>query len=477
LFLWRTMMRFLILAALFVGCQKSRDDGDTEGPPPEEEPVIVEHVLVVGAGMAGLTAARALHEDGVNVTVLEARDRLGGRVWTQDVEGVSIELGAWFFHGVKGSPLADFSDAEGIAYTPYSLLSTARVWDEASASMVGTFGTAVMETALYQFWDELVELRTELGASADAHSGIRYWLDQKSWEGRDRRLAQYTIEHVMVEVGGSGPSDKTSLEWLFEGVGLSGGDHVPVEGFETVVDAMAQGLTIALEQVVERVEVQDHGVEVVTTTGETWSGSHVVVTVPLGVLKSGAIEFDPPLPEEKVAAIDRLDMGNVERIVLRFEEQWWSAGDLLYVSAAQDGRFPFVVDFTADTGMPTLVAFYGGRYARALQTTQSDEEIVADLVSLLEEVHGGPAPSPIAHKVTHWSTDPYSLGSYSYIPVGASDTDFGLLAEPVGERLLFAGEATSFDHYQTVHGAMLTGLREAKRLGVTQVRIPGLEEW
>jgi monoamine oxidase len=83
----------------------------------------------------------------------------------------------------------------------------------------------------------------------------------------------------------------------------------------------------------------------------------------------------------------------------------------------------------------------------------------------------------LAHEVTHWTTDPYSLGSYSYIPVGASDRDFELLAEPVGERLLFAGEATSFDHYATAHGAMLTGLREAKRLGVTQVQIPGLKEW
>jgi polyamine oxidase len=467
----------LVVVSMLVGCNQARDDEDTEGPTYEEDPAIVDHVLVIGAGMAGLTAARALHEEGVTVTVLEARDRLGGRAWTKDVEGASIELGAWFFHGVYGSPLADFSDAQGIDYTPYSLLSSGIVWDEASDSQVGGMGTLVMETALYQFWEELPELRDELGVSADARLGIGYWLDKQSWEGRDRRLAQYTIENIMVEVGGSGPSDTTSLEWLFEGVGLGGGDHVPEGGYEAVINAMAQGLTIELEQVVEQVRVDDDGVEVVTTTGETWQGSHVVVTVPLGVLKSGAIVFEPPLPEEKLAAIDRLDMGNVERVVIRFEEQWWSAGDLLFVSEAEDGRFPFVVDFTATTGVPTLVAFYGGRYARALQTTQNDEEIVADLVRLLEDVHGSPAPSPLAHEVTHWTTDPYSLGSYSYIPVGASDKDFALLAEPVGERLLFAGEATSFDHYATVHGAMLTGLREAKRLGVIQVQIPGLEEW
>jgi polyamine oxidase len=466
-----------ILASMLVGCHHARNGGNKEGPAPEEDSVIVDHVLVIGAGIAGLTAARALHEDGVNVTVLEARDRLGGRVWTQDVEGASIELGAWFFHGIDGSPLADFSDAQGIDYAPYNLLNSGMVWDEASASPVGAFGTIVMERALYQFLDDLPELRAELGVSADASSGIGHWLDQQTWEGRDRRLAQYTIENILVEVGGSGPSDRTSLEWLFEGVELGGGDHVPEGGYEKVINALVQGLTIELEQVVEKVKIADDGVEVVTTTGITWRGSHVLVTVPLGVLKSRAIVFEPPLPDEKLAAIDRLDMGNVERVVLRFDEQWWSAGDLLFVSEAADGRFPFVVDFTTDTGVPTLVAFYGGRYALASQTTQNDEEIVADLVRLLEEVHGSLAPSLLAHEVTHWTTDPYSLGSYSYIPVGASDRDFELLAEPVGERLLFAGEATSFDHYATAHGAMLTGLREAKRLGVTQVQIPGLEEW
>ena len=102
-------LKWAILSVL-VGC--------SGGVPIEEEPS-VDHVLVIGAGLAGLTAARALHEDGIPVTVLEARDRIGGRAWTTDVSGASVELGAWFMHGVVDSPLADFSDAQGISYTPY----------------------------------------------------------------------------------------------------------------------------------------------------------------------------------------------------------------------------------------------------------------------------------------------------------------------------------------------------------------------
>ena len=466
-----------LMLFLLAGCD-ANSNGDVTQVSIEDTEVAQEmRVLVIGAGMAGLTAARALHEDGIDVTVLEARDRIGGRVWTKDIEGASIELGAWFIHGVNKSPLADFSKGQNIDYTPYDLLSSATVWDSASARTVSAWNSVVMGRAPLQFIRDLPDLRSQLGATADAHSSVDFWLNQTRWEGRDRRLAQYTIESLLIEVGVSGPSDQTSLEWLFEGETLSGGDHVPEGGMKAVAEAMAEGLTIELEQVVEQVNMTDHHVEVVTSAGDTWTGSHVVVTVPLGVLKAGAIAFSPPLPDEKLAAINRLDMGNVERVVLRYDEQWWDAGDLIFVSETPDGRFPFLVDFTADTGVPTLVAFYGGRYSRELQHTKSDAEIVADVVSLLEEVYGRPSPTPLRHEVTHWTTNPYSLGSYAYIPVGASNNDFEVLAEPVGTRLLFAGEATAFTHHQTVHGAMLTGLREAKRLGVTDVKIPGLEEW
>ena len=98
-------------------------------------------------------------------------------------------------------------------------------------------------------------------------------------------------------------------------------------------------------------------------------------------------------------------------------------------------------------------------------------------MDVLTEVNGEAPPAPIATTVTHWTTDPFSRGSYAYIPVGASDASFAALAEPVGSRLLFAGEATSFRYYQTAHGALLTGLREAKRLGVQDIQIPGLEDY
>ena len=454
------------MGLILVGCSGS--------DPVIEEPS-EDHVLVIGAGIAGLTTARALHEDGVSVTVLEARDRIGGRAWTHEVDGASVELGAWFFHGVVDSPLADFADAQGILYTPYAGEVDGVIWDQADGGPVSASNAVLLDTAIYGFFQDLTSLRTELGSSADVASAVVHWVDQQRWLPQGQRVGTYALKNLLVEVLNGSPAEKTSLEWLYEGPLLWGGDHVPQGGYSAIVDTMAQGVPIELEQVVTDVRVHEDGVEVTTTT-DTWSGSHVVVTVPLGVLEAGTIAFHPPLPEEKQTAIDQLDMGNVERVVLRFDSQWWGEGDVYYISEAQNGRFPLVMDLTQDTGVPTLVALYGGGFSRGIQTTNTDAEIVANLMELLTEVHGETPPAPIASKVTHWTTDPFSRGSYAYIPVGASDADFAAIAEPVGARLLFAGEATAFSYYQTAHGALLTGLREAKRLGVGEVKIAGLEK-
>ena len=281
--------------------------------------------------------------------MLETRDQIGGRVWTLPTAGAPIEGDAWFFHEGHGSPLAGFSDgwdwftADSLTPTRHGLgWSGQRCATLDQVLLENPLGAVVMETALYRFFGALDELRGELGESADVQRGrgaVAHWLNQQEWEGRDRRLAEYTIETVMVEVGGSGPSDQTSLEWLFEGPMIDGGDHVPEGGFTGVMEALAEGLTIELEQAITELRVMEEGVELSAASGTIWTGSHAIVCVPLGVLKSGAIAFDPPLPQEKIEAMERLDMGNVERVVLRFEERWWTPRDLLFVSKELDGRF------------------------------------------------------------------------------------------------------------------------------------------
>jgi monoamine oxidase len=217
-------------------------------------------------------------------------------------------------------------------------------------------------------------------------------------------------------------------------------------------------------------------VRLTTAKGEH-AGSHAIVTVPLGVLKAGSIEFVPPLPAAKLAAIERLDMGNLEKVVLRFDAAFWTDLDdpRLFYIARQPGELAAFFDATKLAGAPAIVCLYGGQSARDVLDARSDAEVAAGALAALGELLGREVPQPLAVRVTRWWHDPFARGSYSYVPVGASAADMRALGAPVGERLLFAGEATEPTTYATVHAALISGLREARRIGGPELTLPGME--
>lgn len=432
-------------------------------------------ILVVGAGMAGLTAAHALAESGYDVTVLEARDRVGGRTWTSDVGDATLDLGGAWIHGPESNPIASLADHFGIGYardqTGYDI-----VYDEASGQDLGAEGTRALDQHYEGFIDALPQLRTALSEGASVADGRDRYLSDRDLAGSDARVAQYAIDQWLVEIEYAGPVDRQSLDWIWEEGETTGGDYFLTGGYVGLVDALADGLDVHTSSPVTAIVSTDDGVSV-TAGDATYEGAAVIVTVPLGVLKAGAIAFDPPLPSAKQDAIDRLEMGNLEKVVLTFSERWWGQGGGWFIDADASGRFPMVVDATDGAGAPTLVLLYGGRYSRSVQASSTDDAIVAEALAVLGELYGASPPSPAATLVTHWTTDPFSYGSYSYLPIGASQADIEALAEPAGDTVLFAGEATYWQYYQTVHGAMLSGLREAERLGVPEGSVGGLEAW
>lgn len=150
---------------------------------------------------------------------------------------------------------------------------------------------------------------------------------------------------------------------------------------------------------------------------------------------------------------------------MRFDRAFWLDArrrNFIYLSDRY-GELPVYFNLLPFTHTPTLLCFYGGSYARAAAQL-SDEQIVARAVAILTEIFGAVVTPPLSYLRTRWYTDPFARGSYSYVPVGASLADVDQLAQPVGERLLFAGEATVREYYGTVAAAMISGLREAKRL-------------
>ena len=440
----------------------------------------VERVIIVGAGWAGLTLANALRNAGVPYVLLEARDRIGGRAHTAQLAGVPIDLGcSWIHQPYDGNPMAKYADQAGVK------LMNADV--ELDAPRV-RFYDAFLDRELdpmekgNAFWHglnfaeiEAAQIADQLGDGASVFDGAQAYMDNHGLQGDARRQALMVIRGFS-ELSDASPWTKLSLRyWAWSNseapyLGIGEG-NMPVGGYRRLYEAMAGPGQVRLSHQVHAIEQTSRGVVVRATAGPrarrvAFQGSHVVVAAPLGVLKAGAIRFEPGLPAAKQTAIGRLGFGVVEKVAMVFEEAFWS--DLTHTHTIFDSdhepfELPWWVDLNRIENVPAIVAFSGGTFAAQLA-----REAPADRLALararMREFLGTDVPAPRAVTSTAWSQDPFSRGSYSSMLVGGTLDDFDTMAAPVGGRVLFAGEATYRPRYRLADGALSSGVREAKRL-------------
>jgi monoamine oxidase len=419
-------------------------------------------VVVIGAGVAGLACARALVDAGGKVVVLEGRDRVGGRVWTSRAwPDVPCDLGASWIQGTRGNPVADLAREWGIG-TKATDLDEATVY-RADGSRQTERETAVLEEGLVELFEAVEAVREGTDDLSRALGPeIRRLLDEAELDARIRRDAEHRwtalLEHEL-----AADLDDLSLLHFDAGDGYPGDQVVVPGGYDQVPRRLAEGLDVRLGETVVAVEHGAEGVVVRTSKG-AHQGAYAVVTLPLGVLKAGTVSFDPALPARKFAAVQRLGMGLLDKLWLRFPRAFWAPrdSDLIGFVSAQRGAWPETVDFHHVLGQPVLLSFQAGSVARAADGI-SDERLVASAMEWIRTAFGRDAPDPVAFQRTRWAADPFSRGSYSYFAKGSSPADADALAAPVG-RLHFAGEATSADHPATVHGAYASGLRAAAEL-------------
>ncbi|HEX4149738.1 MAG TPA: FAD-dependent oxidoreductase, partial [Pirellulales bacterium] len=227
---------------------------------------------------------------------------------------------------------------------------------------------------------------------------------------------------------------------------------------------VAEGLKIRRGHEVRRIEWGGRpGVAVETSQGN-FEADFAVVTLPLGVLKQGKVEFQPALPENKQTAIGRLGLGLLNKTYLRFPRQFWPArADWLGYVSEPRGRWSEYFNVAKFADRPILLGFNAAAYARKMEK-KTDNEAVSDMMSALQAMFGRRVPDPTAFAITRWASDPFSYGSYSFMKVGATPRDYDALAEPLGGRLFFAGEHTNRRYAATVHGAYLSGQRAARQL-------------
>lgn len=425
-------------------------------------------VLVIGAGIAGLAAARALQRKGHSVILLEARQRSGGRIHTVD----GFDLGAHWIHGTEGNPLTNL--ARGLGLAPLFVGGDSTYtggWDrmvfpghpdeEKDRSILA--GDALFDA----LEAERSQLRDDIALAECVERALR----RLDLDPAQEQLARWHL-HLLVHEDCAAEPAALSARWWDEGHEVYGyGDSILLGGFQGLTDRLAEGLTIRLGHEARTIRWDGSGVEV-ESSGGVFQAERLVVTVPLGVLKAGRPRFDPPLPPRKREAIERLGFGTLAKLGLRFAEPFWPQQPYVFgLAEGADGGGTAAINLAAIDGTPTLVLLVGGDAGPRLEAL-SDNDALAWGMERLRLAFGAGIPEPLELIRSRWSLDPHALGTYSHLALGSSPDDLAALAEPVGETLFFAGEATSTGQWGTAHGAYLSGLREAARISGDPLLLP-----
>lgn len=405
-------------------------------------------VIVVGAGISGLSAAHDLHSKGHTVVVLEAKDTIGGRIQSKTVNGQKYELGASFIHGNQQNPVAAILEKEGVGMTKVD-------FDNIVVYKNGQ-KTAV-DDDLEPFFSFVEKQKHTLESDQPL---LQTW---KSY-GRDHSSASDDLFYrlridTQTEIA-TDLSNISTMEYWEDGE-LKGGDHLVTGSYDTVITTLAKDLDIRLNHVVASVKDSGSGVVVTTTEGRAFTGDHVVVTVPLGVLQKGSISFEPQLPQDKQSAIGSLKMGNLHKTFLTFERVFWDDVTTIGIMREDGTKWGEFINIAPATSTPTLLALHGGADATSLEGL-SEQAVGQQAFEALHSVYPR-ATIPTTVVTSKWYADPFTLGSYSYVPPGATLTMYDTIAQLYG-HIHFAGEHTHSKYPSTTHGAYLSGKRAANEI-------------
>jgi monoamine oxidase len=447
----RRFMRYAMLSAISTGlttCQQRSasavrtDLSDTT-------------VLVVGAGVAGLSAARYLRDQGAQVIVLEAQDRMGGRLWTDRSLGIAFEVGAGWVHGPQGNPISDL--IRQVSATTY-------VTEDDSLMVYDLNGNPIDEARLKQLELDFEQLLKAVDEYMDEQTdkSLAAALQALKPNAFDNDLMQWALS-AFTEFDTGGPLESLSASNYDEDDAFNGADVILPDGYDAILEPLASGLTIHLEHIVEQISYDSEGVTLMTNEG-TFTGDYAVVTLPLGILKSNKVTFSPPLPDEVQNLIHKIPMGNVTKVAAKFETAFWPVETQYFGHMSEiKGQFPYFMNCRTFANTNVLVGLCFGNYAAVVEA-KSDAEITAEMMAILRTLFGPESPEPTDVLVTRWSQNPYTQGAYSYTGVGVTPQDFNYLARPIRQRLFLAGEHTIFDYHGTIHGAYLSGLAAARKI-------------
>jgi monoamine oxidase len=399
-------------------------------------------VVVVGGGAAGIAAARRLHEASVGCLLVEARPRLGGRAWTMiDGSGFALDLGCGWLHSADRNPWRTIAEEQGA-----SIDKTPPPWMRPSLEIGFTRAEQnEFYEAMGSFFarlEQVAQNASDVPASAALEPGCR-------WNG--------LINAVSTYISGAEWDQVSAKD--FDRYEDSGTNWRVIEGLGSVVSAYGANLPVMLDCPVRGIDHRGKRLRIATTKGDI-TADQVIVAVPSTLIAAEQLLFTPALPQ-KIHAAQGLPLGLDDKFFMALDGAQEFDPDVRlfgHTDRAATAAYHF-----RPLGRPYIEAYFGGKLAAELEAS-GDAAFFDFAVSELTGLLGNDfrhRVQPI--RVHRWGRDPFARGSYSFARPGSADCR-PTLAEPVEQRLFFAGEACSINDYSTAHGAWHTGVRAAEQV-------------
>lgn len=415
-------------------------------------------IIVIGAGAAGIAAARRLHDAGQQVIVLEARDRIGGRAFSDStLAPYPIELGAEF---IQGENVLTWE-----LIKKFGLTTRPTADDESSFAHIGgvLHDNEHWIESLDEDWEEIFWEAAERhrqsnrpDTSLKALIGVEHPALHVLYEPN----AYQFINNIIAEEYGAGLGRLGVYgyaEGTYEGDGDT--DFYVAEGYTTLMTRLADGLDIRLEQAVTEITWFGGQVVVKTDNGDTYIAAKIIITLPLAILQAQDVTFSPALPDWKTNAINRLGAGQVNKLILKFTRPFWDDA-MGYLFTTENSQVWWRPGWGLKNEVPILTALMEDNTRNHYASYDEERAIVQGLRDL-SRIFGRDVERFFdSGRFIKWSDDPYAKMGYSYVPVDAGGLR-EVLARPIENKLFFAGEATNVLRPATVHGAFESGYRAA----------------
>uniref|UniRef100_A0AC35UDX6 SWIRM domain-containing protein n=1 Tax=Rhabditophanes sp. KR3021 TaxID=114890 RepID=A0AC35UDX6_9BILA len=441
------------------------------------------NVIIIGAGISSLTAARQIRSFGVKVTILEARDVIGGRMQDDTSLGVAVGKGAQLITGTFNNPLVVALNQLNIPSK--HLTDYCPLLDSVKGNEIKRYDDKISEEHYscildaVKAWTKVTKKDSPLN---DVMMAMHITFKEKSsfvWRSQYERLVHWHTGNIEFSCGAR-IENVSALNWdQNEAASQFAGSHsLLTEGSRKLIEKLAEGTEIHLKHAVKEITYEKNKPIVVKCkNGKSFTADKVIMAIPLAVYQKENIKFNPPLPSTKTRAYKSLGAGLIEKVAVKFKTRFWAKllkedGQLNYFGCVPSGErdrglfnmfydFSKISDESSSENCYVLMSYVCGKSVEVVNM-YDDKTVVNMFVGKLETMFPELSiPEPIGHVVTHWGRDEYIGMSYSYVKVDGRGEDYDLLAQPIDDRIFFAGECCNRYYPQTMTGAMITGLREA----------------